>query len=146
MGRAQALENPGRRRQLRRALRAIALPSDLEQCARALEGHVHLCGDRFGAAERLQRPRTFAALQMQRSAQEPTAWPHVAEDARELRQRLASAAGAALELLAPLARTVGPVAFRMLLAGLPGLRLEGIPQWQTDPYLRSVVNLPVAIG
>ncbi|MBF7729779.1 cytochrome P450 [Pseudomonas sp. N040] len=47
---------------------------------------------------------------------------------------------------APLVRRVAPVAFRALLQRLPALRLAGLPQWQTDPYLRSVVNLPVAIG
>ena len=47
---------------------------------------------------------------------------------------------------APLVRKVGPVAFRMLLEGLPNMRLDGIPQWQTDPYLLSVANLPLAIG
>lgn len=47
---------------------------------------------------------------------------------------------------APLVRRVAPVAFRTLLERLPKLRLQGLPQWQTDPYLRSVVNLPVAIG
>lgn len=47
---------------------------------------------------------------------------------------------------APLVRMGAPVTFRMLLEGLPEMRLDGLPQWQTDPYLRSVVNLPVAIG
>lgn len=47
---------------------------------------------------------------------------------------------------APLVRKAGPVTFQMLLDGLPQMRLDGIPQWQTDPYLRSVVNLPLAIG
>lgn len=47
---------------------------------------------------------------------------------------------------APLVRMGAPVTFRMLLEGLPEMRVDGIPQWQTDPYLRSVVNLPVAIG
>ena len=47
---------------------------------------------------------------------------------------------------APLVRLVAPVAFRALLAELPQMRLEGLVQWQTDPYLRSVSNLPLAIG
>lgn len=46
---------------------------------------------------------------------------------------------------APLVRMGAPVTFRMLLEGLPEMKLDGIPQWQTDPYLRSVVNLPLAI-
>jgi unspecific monooxygenase len=39
-----------------------------------------------------------------------------------------------------------PVAFTLLLDELPSFRLAGTPQWQTDPYLRSVSNLPLAIG
>ncbi len=46
----------------------------------------------------------------------------------------------------PLVRKVAPMAFRVLLQRLPQMRLDGLPQWQTDPYLRSVVNLPLAIG
>ena len=46
---------------------------------------------------------------------------------------------------APLVRRVAPVAFRMLLDAVPSLKLAGTPQWQTDPYIRSVVNLPVSI-
>jgi cytochrome P450 len=47
---------------------------------------------------------------------------------------------------APLARTVAPIAFKALLAAYPRLHLAGMPQWQTDPYLRSVSSLPVAIA
>ena len=34
-------------------------------------------------------------------------------------------------------------AFGMLLAKFPKLALAGQPQWQTDPYLRAVTNLPL---
>jgi len=44
---------------------------------------------------------------------------------------------------APLVRKVAPVAIEMLLAALPHLSLDGEPQWQTDPYLRAVINLPL---
>ncbi len=44
---------------------------------------------------------------------------------------------------APLVRLVGPVAVNMLLAEFPNLALAGDPQWQTDPYLRAVTNLPL---
>lgn len=47
---------------------------------------------------------------------------------------------------APLVRVGAPVAFQELLDALPVMALGGIPQWQTDPYLRSVSNLPLAIG
>ncbi len=47
---------------------------------------------------------------------------------------------------APLVEQVVPVAFRMLLQELPVIRLAGTPQWQTDPYIRSVSNLPLEIG
>lgn len=46
---------------------------------------------------------------------------------------------------APLARIVAPIAIKGLLT-LDGLRLDGIAQWQPDPYLRGLVNLPVAYG
>jgi cytochrome P450 len=47
---------------------------------------------------------------------------------------------------APLVRLVGPVAINMLLAEFPGLAVDGLPQWQTDPYLRAVTNLPLRLG
>jgi cytochrome P450 len=45
---------------------------------------------------------------------------------------------------APLVHQVAPTALKVLLGEFPVLRLAGTPQWQTDPYLRSVANLPVA--
>lgn len=47
---------------------------------------------------------------------------------------------------APLARIVTPIALRELLNALPSIRVAGVPQWQTDPYLRGAVNLPIAWG
>jgi cytochrome P450 len=44
---------------------------------------------------------------------------------------------------APLVRLVAPVALELLLAAFPNLALDGEPQWQTDPYLRAVTNLPL---
>jgi cytochrome P450 len=44
---------------------------------------------------------------------------------------------------APLVRMVAPVAFEMLLTAFPKLAPAGDPQWQTDPYLRAVTNLPL---
>jgi cytochrome P450 len=44
---------------------------------------------------------------------------------------------------APLVRLVGPVAIEMLINEFPNLALDGDPQWQTDPYLRAVTNLPL---
>jgi cytochrome P450 len=38
-----------------------------------------------------------------------------------------------------------PIAFQTLLQELPSIRLAGTPQWQTDPYLRSVNNLPLDV-
>lgn len=46
---------------------------------------------------------------------------------------------------APLVEQVAPVAFRMLLQELRTIQLAGTPQWQTDPYIRSVSNLPLKI-
>jgi hypothetical protein len=36
---------------------------------------------------------------------------------------------------------VAPIAFRALLAY--ELELDGEPQWQTDPYLRGAISLPL---
>jgi cytochrome P450 len=43
---------------------------------------------------------------------------------------------------APLVRLVAPVAIGALMA-LPGLTVDGLAQWQTDPYLRGPVSLPL---
>lgn len=46
-----------------------------------------------------------------------------------------------------LASQVAPVALRELFRRLPDrLRIDGLAQWQTDPYLRGLSNLPVAWG
>lgn len=44
---------------------------------------------------------------------------------------------------APLARLVAPVAINLLLEAFPDLALDGLAQWQTDPYLRAVTSLPL---
>ncbi|HWF55787.1 MAG TPA: cytochrome P450 [Solirubrobacteraceae bacterium] len=46
---------------------------------------------------------------------------------------------------APLVEHVAPVAFGALL-DLPLLELDGEPQWQSDPYLRSATSVPVRIA
>jgi pimeloyl-[acyl-carrier protein] synthase len=43
----------------------------------------------------------------------------------------------------PLFKKVAPVAFKTLLNARPEFKLAGMPQWQTDPYLRAVSNLPL---
>lgn len=45
-----------------------------------------------------------------------------------------------------LARTVTPIALRELLTRKQGLVIDGLVQWQTDPYLRGPSNLPVRWG
>jgi cytochrome P450 len=45
---------------------------------------------------------------------------------------------------APLAGLVTPVAFKLLLDAFPELSFDGLPQWQTDPYLRAVSSLPLS--
>jgi cytochrome P450 len=44
---------------------------------------------------------------------------------------------------APLARIVTPIALRALLDHTEQIKLDGEPQWQTDPYLRGAVSLPL---
>lgn len=46
---------------------------------------------------------------------------------------------------APLARIVVPAAIEGLLS-LDDLRINGIEQWQPDPYLRGLTSLPMAYG
>ena len=46
----------------------------------------------------------------------------------------------------PLARRTTPAALKALLTELPAFELGGLPQWQTDPYLRAVSNLPISFG
>jgi cytochrome P450 len=44
----------------------------------------------------------------------------------------------------PLVQLVAPIAFELLLSAFPALALGGLPQWQTDPYLRAVSSLPLS--
>lgn len=46
----------------------------------------------------------------------------------------------------PLARIVTPIALRELLRRKQNLEIDGLVQWQTDPYLRGPSNLPVRWG
>jgi cytochrome P450 len=46
---------------------------------------------------------------------------------------------------APLARIVTPIALRALLDHAVAIELDGEPQWQTDPYLRGAISLPLRI-
>lgn len=46
---------------------------------------------------------------------------------------------------APLVGLVAPAALRKLL-DLPDLTVAGLPQWQSDPYLRGMVNLPLSFA
>ena len=43
---------------------------------------------------------------------------------------------------APLVRLVGPVAIGAI-ATLPELQINGLVQWQADPYLRAPTSLPI---
>ena len=46
---------------------------------------------------------------------------------------------------APLVRLVAPRALQTLLELTTVIELDGEPQWQTDPYLRAVVSLPLRL-
>lgn len=46
---------------------------------------------------------------------------------------------------APLARVVTPIALRALLDHTEQIELDGELQWQTDPYLRGAISLPLRI-
>lgn len=47
---------------------------------------------------------------------------------------------------APLARLVTPIALRALLDHTEQIEPDGEPQWQTDPYLRGAISLPLRIS
>jgi|HubBroStandDraft_4_1064222.scaffolds.fasta_scaffold08324_1 pimeloyl-[acyl-carrier protein] synthase len=47
---------------------------------------------------------------------------------------------------APLIRKVAPVALEMLLAEFSELVIDGPPEWQPDPYLRALMNLPLRLS
>jgi hypothetical protein len=42
-------------------------------------------------------------------------------------------------------RLAAPVAIRKLME-LDGLAVDGLAQWQTDPYLRGLANLPLSFA
>ncbi len=65
---------------------------------------------------------------------------------RDNSQQIGFGDGIHVCLGAPLVHQVAPTALNVLLKELPVLTLAGTPQWQTDPYLRSVSNLPVAVA
>jgi cytochrome P450 len=67
----------------------------------------------------------------------------IQRDARETAAQLGFGWGIHHCIGKPLVDVVAPIAFRMLLEEFPGLELAGEPQWQTDPYLRAVTNLPL---
>ena len=64
---------------------------------------------------------------------------------RDTSQHIGFGAGIHYCLGAPLASAVAPVAFKALLDAYPDIALDGDPQWMSDPYLRSVANLPVRL-
>jgi cytochrome P450 len=47
---------------------------------------------------------------------------------------------------APIVERVAPIAFQMILQELSTIELAGAPYWQSDPYIRSVSNLPLIIA
>ncbi len=65
---------------------------------------------------------------------------------RDNAQQIGFGDGIHVCLGAPLVHRVAPTALNVLLKELPVMKLAGTPQWQTDPYLRSVSNLPVAVA
>ncbi len=77
---------------------------------------------------------------------DPARWtdPDRFDIRRDNAQQIGFGDGVHVCLGAPLVHQVAPTALNVLLEQLPTITLAGTPQWQTDPYLRSVSNLPVA--
>jgi cytochrome P450 len=61
-------------------------------------------------------------------------------------EHLAFGAGVHRCVGAPLAHLVAPEALGALLAFAPEIELDGEPQWQSDPYLRAVISLPLTLA
>jgi cytochrome P450 len=64
---------------------------------------------------------------------------------RDDKQQVSFGAGIHHCIGAPLVRRVAPVAIGKLMK-LDGLAVDGLAQWQTDPYLRGMVNLPMSFA
>jgi cytochrome P450 len=81
------------------------------------------------------------------SANHDPAWFEAPEELRldRARRHLAFGDGIHTCVGAPLARIVAPIALRALLDHTEDIELDGEPQWQTDPYLRGAISLPLRI-
>jgi cytochrome P450 len=123
------------------------IPAAVEELLR-LEGPVQLIdrvADRATALGGTDLPAGTHVALVVASANHDPAWFSEPEDFRPdrdgARRHLAFGDGIHVCVGAPLARIVAPIAFRALLAY--ELELDGEPQWQTDPYLRGAISLPL---
>lgn len=107
--------------------------------------------DRYAARDttlggvKIRRGDTVSAV-IGSANRDPARWsdPDRFDIRRDNQAQIAFGDGIHVCLGAPLVWQVAPVALKTLLAELPVLALAGTPQWQTDPYLRSVANLPLS--
>ncbi|MGH8303279.1 MAG: cytochrome P450 [Steroidobacteraceae bacterium] len=89
---------------------------------------------------------THVALVVASANHDPD-WFEAPEELRLNRshEHLAFGAGIHACVGAPLARIVAPISLRALLDHAQLIEPDGEPQWQTDPYLRGAISLPLRI-
>lgn len=92
-------------------------------------------------------PNTRVNIVLGSANRDPATYPNpdTFDITREDPTQLAFGGGIHECIGAPLARITAPAAITALLA-LDDLRIDGTPQWQTDPYLRGITSLPMAYG
>jgi len=120
--------------------------SAIEEMMR-FDGSVHIV-DRCAGSETELGGRTFApgdkiSVIIGSANRDPEGFPEPDrfDIEREETTHLGFGEGIHFCIGAPLARIVAPVALEMLLAEFPELALEGVPEWQTDPYLRAMTSV-----
>jgi cytochrome P450 len=143
------LGQPGALARLREA--PEELPGTVEELLR-LEGPVQLI-DRIAAVDTQLGGRTIAAgtpvaLVVASANHDPVRFadPEALQAGREGGEHLAFGAGIHHCVGAPLARIVAPVALAALLHHAADIELDGEAQWQTDPYLRGAISLPLRVS
>lgn len=126
------------------------LPAAVDELLR-LEGPVQLI-DRIAATDttfdgQAITAGTHVALVVASANHDPD-WFEAPQDFRVDRPQKHLAFGDGIHVCvgAPLARIVTPIALSALLDHTEDIRLDGEPQWQTDPYLRGAISLPLRIS
>jgi cytochrome P450 len=153
-GTLNLINNPSAMDQLRASVQAgeTALLNNAVGEMLRYDGPVQLI-DRYAAQETTIRDKTLPKGQKVTVVTGSANWDETVFDAperfdieRNTEKMLSFGDGIHRCLGEPLARKTTPAALKALLTELPPFELGGLPQWQTDPYLRAVSNLPISFG